>query len=217
LTLAKEGCNVVITSRSKDQLDQVSGELKKSNAGFLSLPLDLSRKEDIDFLADRTIKEFKSIDILINNAAMLYSTPFMDLSEEMWDKTFDINLKAVFLLSRKVLKLMCSQKKGYIINISSTAALGVPPAIAAYGISKLAVSGLSQVLYETGKEHGVKVSTIYPGMTDTGMLRNFNPPVESKKWMLPEDITGCVMFLLKQSERVVIKDIVPWAARHDQI
>ena len=217
LALAKEGCNVVITSRTKDQLDLVAEELKRNNAGFLSLALDLSKKEDIDILVDKTLKEFKSIDILINNASVLYCAPFLDLSEGIWDKTFDTNLKAVFLLSRKVLKLMCGQKKGYIINISSTAALGVPPAIAAYGISKLAVSGLSQVLYETGKEHGVKVSTIYPGMTNTEMLRGFNPPVESEKWMLPEDITGCVMFLLKQSERVVVKDIIPWAAKHDQI
>ena len=217
LTLAEEGCNVVITSRTKDQLDMVSERLKELNADFLSLPLDLSKKEDIDVLVDTTLKEFKSVDILINNASVLFAGPFLELSEEEWDKTFDVNLKAVFLLSQKALKLMCENKSGYIINISSTAAIEVPPVIAAYGISKLAVSGLSQVLYETGKEHGVKVSTIYPGMTDTEMLRSFNPPVDSKKWMMPEDITGCVMFLLKQSERVVIKDMVPWAAKHDQI
>ncbi|MHB1346000.1 MAG: SDR family oxidoreductase [Candidatus Humimicrobiaceae bacterium] len=217
LALAEEGCNVVITSRTKDQLDMVSERLKELNADFLSLALDLSKKENIDILVGRTLKEFKSIDILINNASILYAGPFLELSEEEWDKTFDVNLKAVFLLSQKALKLMCENKSGYIINISSTAALEVPPGIAAYGISKLAVSGLSQVLYETGKECGVKVSTIYPGMTDTEMLRSFNPPVDSKKWMMPEDITGCVMFLLKQSERVVIKDMVPWAAKHDQI
>ncbi|MCL6087229.1 MAG: hypothetical protein M1475_02345, partial [Actinobacteria bacterium] len=71
--------------------------------------------------------------------------------------------------------------------------------------------------YETGKGYGVKVSTIYPGMTDTQMLRDFNPPVDPKNWMLPEDIANCVLFLLKQSERVVVKDIIPWASRHDQI
>jgi len=217
LTLAKEGCNIVITSRTKDQLDKVAAQLEKNSAGFLSLALDMAKKEDIDILVDETLKKFKSIDILINNASVLYSEPFLESSDEVWDKTFNVNLKSVFLLSRKVLKLMCERKSGYIINISSTAALGVPPVIAAYGISKLAVSGLSQVLYETGKEFGVKVSTVYPGMTDTEMLRGFNPPVESKKWMMPEDITGCVTFLLKQSERVVIKDIIPWAARHDQI
>ncbi|MHB1376707.1 MAG: SDR family NAD(P)-dependent oxidoreductase, partial [Candidatus Humimicrobiaceae bacterium] len=60
LALAKEGCNVVITSRTKDQLDLVAEELKRNNAQFLSLALDLSKKEDIDILVDKTIKEFNS-------------------------------------------------------------------------------------------------------------------------------------------------------------
>ena len=112
---------------------------------------------------------------------------------------------------------MEKQKSGYIINISSTAALCVPPGIAAYGISKLGMSGLTQALYETAKKSKVKVSIIYPGMTDTQMLRGFNPPVDPEKWMLPEDISDCVVFLLKLSDRVIIKELTPWAVKHDQI
>lgn len=107
--------------------------------------------------------------------------------------------------------------KVVVINISSTAALQVPGALTSYGTSKVGLIGLSQALYETAKEYGVKVSVIYPGMTDTEMLRDFNPPVDPNRWMLPEDIVGCILFLLKQSDRVVVRDIVPWAARHDKI
>jgi 3-oxoacyl-[acyl-carrier protein] reductase len=217
VSLAREGCNVVVTSRTKKQLDEVSLELEKEGVGSYAVALDLLKKENIELLISKTLENFNSIDILINNASVMFSCPFLEMDEELWDKTMNLNLKSVFLLSQKVLKLMCNEKKGYIINISSTAGLGVPPGIAAYGISKLAVSGLSQALYEVGKSCGVKVSTIYPGMTDTQMLRDFNPPVDPKKWMLPEDITNCVLFLLKQSERVVIKDIIPWASKHDQI
>ena len=77
--------------------------------------------------------------------------------------------------------------------------------------------GLSQAMYEIGKEYGVKVSVIYPGMTDTQMLRGFNPPVDPEKWMAPEDISGCILFLLKQSSRIVVKELIPWAARYDKI
>ena len=87
----------------------------------------------------------------------------------------------------------------------------------AYGTSKAAVIGISQALYKEAKEYGVKVSTVYPGMTDTEMLRSLKVPVSPEKWMLPEDISNCVLFLLKQSKRVVIKDIIPWAFRHDKI
>lgn len=217
LALAKAGCNIVITSRTKAQLDEVAAELNKINIEFLSLTLDLSKKENIDLLFNETLRKFKKIDILINNAAVLYSIPFFELTEEIWDKTMNTNLKSVFLLSQKVLKHMCNNKNGYIINISSTAALGVKPLVAAYGISKLAISGLSQVLYDIGKSCNVKVSTVYPGMTDTEMLRDFNPPVSSDKWMLPEDISDCILFLLKQSNRIIVKDIIPWASKHDQI
>lgn len=79
------------------------------------------------------------------------------------------------------------------------------------------MAGLSQAMYEVGKEFGVKVSVIYPGMTDTEMLRGFSPPVEPEKWMLPEDISGCVLFLLKQNHRVAVKEIIPWARRYDKI
>ena len=161
--------------------------------------------------------QFNSIDVLINNAAVFYPSDLMDITEEQWDKTMNINLRSTFLLSQKILKILVKQRSGYIINISSTAALEVPPGIAAYGISKLAMVGLTQAMYEVGKDFGVKVSAIYPGMTDTEMLRGFSPPVDPGKWMKPEDISDCVIFLLKQSNRMVIKDIIPWARRHDKI
>jgi NAD(P)-dependent dehydrogenase (short-subunit alcohol dehydrogenase family) len=154
---------------------------------------------------------------LINNAAVLFASDILEVSGEEWDKTMDINLRSAFFLSQKVLKIMIEQKSGYIINISSTAALEVPPGIAAYGISKLAMTGMTQAMYEAGKEYGVKVSAIYPGMTDTEMLRGFDPPVAPDKWMKPEDISDCILFLLKQSDRMVVKDIIPWARRHDKI
>ena len=71
------------------------------------------------------------------------------------------------------------------------------------------MAGLTQAMYEIGKDFGVKVSAIYPGMTDTEMLRGFNPPVDTEKWMKPEDISDCVIFLLKQSDRMVIKILFP--------
>ena len=219
IALAKENCNVVLVSRTEAQLKDAINEIKKSDvkSKAIYIAADLSLKQDIDKVVQKTLEHFGNIDILINNAAFLSSSSFFDLSEEIWDKTLDINLKSVFLLSQKVMEIMVKNKTGYIINISSTAALQVPPTIAVYGISKKALIGLSEVLYEIGKESNVKVSTIFPGMTDTEMLRSFNPPVEHSKWMLPADITDCVLFLLKQSDRVVVKEIIPWASKHDQI
>jgi 3-oxoacyl-[acyl-carrier protein] reductase len=154
------------------------------------------------------MEKYNSLEILINNAGVHFASPFLETTEEEWDASMEIHLKAVFLLNQAVLKVMKEKKQGYIINISSTAALEVPSRASAYGISKLGVKGLTHALYETGKEYGVKVSVIYPGMTDTKMLRDINLPVDPSCWMLPEDIAGCVLFLLKQSDRIIIKELI---------
>jgi 3-oxoacyl-[acyl-carrier protein] reductase len=217
LRLAKEGCNLALVSRTGKQLEKVKEEIECINSKAIIFPGDISEKGSISKIIEETMEHFNSIDILINNAAVLFPSDFMEITEEEWDKTMNINLKSAFLLSQIILKIMVKRKSGYIINISSTAALEVPPGIAAYGISKLAMVGLTQAMYEVGKDFGVKVSAIYPGMTDTEMLRGFSPPVDPEKWMRPEDISDCVIFLLKQSDRMVIKDIIPWARRHDKI
>ncbi len=217
LDLAKEGCNVVISSRTKEELDATVAEIKKYGVGALGLQLDLSDEKNIDTLVDTTLRTFNTVDVLVNCAGILIPKPFLDVTVEEWDNHMDINLKATFLLSQKVLRVMKEKRSGYIINISSTVALGVPATHVCYGASKCGVVGLSQALYETAKEFRVKVSTVYPGITDTKMVRDINPPSKPEQWMLPEDISYCVMFLLKSSDRMVVKDIVPWSTGYDKI
>jgi len=217
LDLAKEGCNVVISSRTKDELDVTVAEIKEFGVGALGLQLDLSDEKNIDELVDTTLNTFKTIDILVNSAGIIIPKPFLDVTVEEWDKTMNINLKATFLVAQKVLRVMKEKRSGYIINISSTVALGVPATHASYGASKCGVVGLSQALYETAKEFGVKVSIVYPGITDTKMVRDINPPTKPEQWMLPEDISYCVMFLLKSSDRMVVRDLVPWSTGYDKI
>jgi 3-oxoacyl-[acyl-carrier protein] reductase len=217
LDLAREGCNIVITSRNLKELEEAAKDAEVFGVKTLALNLDLSDEKNIEKLVSETLIKFKNIDILINNAGVIFKNSFFDVSAEEWDATMNINLRTMFLLSQKVMKIMKKKMSGYIINISSTVAFGVPPDLAAYGVSKHGVIGLSEALYETGKEFGVKVSTIYPGITDTKMVRGLKPPTKPEQWMLPEDISNCAMFLLKQSERMIVKDIVPWSVGYDKI
>ena len=217
MDLAKEGCNLVVTSRSQDELDSLVKEANAAGASAMGLPLDLCQEENIDKLVNQTIAKFGVIDILINNHGVLYPEPFLEATLEHWDHTMSTNLRSVFLLSQKALRLMKKRRSGYIINISSVQALGVQPHVVAYGASKCGMVGLSQALYEAAKEYGVKVSIVYPGITDTKMVRDLHPPTKPEQWMLPEDISYCVLFLLKQSPRVVVKEIVPWSVGYDRI
>jgi 3-oxoacyl-[acyl-carrier protein] reductase len=216
-TLARKGCRVVIAARTEAQLRDAEREILSAGGQALAVPVDLARAGAVQHLVQAALDRFGTMDILINNAAVLHSTAFLDVAEEEWDTVMAVNLKAPFLLSQAALRIMKEKRAGHIINISSTAALEVPASLTTYGTSKKALIGLSEALYNTAKEYGVKVSLIYPGMTDTEMLRALNPPVDPSHWMQPEDIVGCVIFLLEQSDRVTVREIVPWAAKHDQI
>jgi len=217
ITLAGEGCNVVLVSRTQKEVQEVEKTIRNEGGEAFHLAADISKKKDIERVLNQTLKKYDSLEILVNNAGVHFASPFLETTEEEWEANMSVNLKAVFLLSQAALRVMKDGGLGYIINISSTAALEVPARASAYGISKLGVKGLTQALYETGKECGVKVSVIYPGMTDTKLLRDINLPVDPGCWMLPEDIAGCVLFLLKQSDRIVIRELIAWAARHDKI
>jgi 3-oxoacyl-[acyl-carrier protein] reductase len=215
--LAAHGCNVLLVSRTASQLEQTADKINSSGGNAVACPADLGKMENVHAVINTALRKFGGIDILINNAAILIPADYEDVTEEQWDQVMDVNLKAPFFLSQKVLPQMKKRGEGYIINISSTAALTVPTHSVTYGISKKALIGMSEALYEKAKGYNVKVSVIYPGMTDTEMLRGFNPPVPPEKWMKTEDIVGCILFLLMQSSRVVVKDIVPWSTKHDQI
>lgn len=217
LELAKAGCRLVLAARNEAELANTRREVEKMGAPAFAYASDLSGEKNIRDLVTQTLDKFKTLDILINNAGIILPKPFLEVTLEEWDRTMTINLRTVFLLSQLALNVMREKRSGYIINISSTVALGVPPQLCSYGASKLGMVGLAHSLYETAKEYGVKVSTVYPGITDTQMVRDINPPTQPEQWMLPEDIAYCVMFLLKQSDRMIVKDIIPWSTGYDRI
>lgn len=217
LDLAKDGCNIVAASIISEQVDQTVKEAKQYGIKAIGFAKDLSDPSNVSGLVNKTIDEFGRIDILINCAAIIIQKWFTDETVEEFDRTMAINLRAMFILGQTVLNKMIKQEDGYIINISSTAAIVVPPTISSYGISKKGVLGLTEAMYEAGKKHNVKVSTILPGVTNTEMVRGLFPNDSPDQWMLPEDISYCVRFLLNQSKRMIVKEIVPWAVGHDVI
>lgn len=218
LALAKEGCHILAAARDEQRLDGLKAQTQAFGVRCETAAVDLRRMSDIQKLLSTAEKSFGTIDILINNAGVIYSDGITGVTEEQWDETMVVNLKAQFFLAQGALACMKNNTDGgYIINISSTVALGAKPGVTSYSVSKYGVMGMSEALYQEAKSFGVKVSTIYPGVTDTEMLRSQDMPCGPSQWMLPEDIADCALFLLKTSSRMVIKDIVPWSTGYDQI
>lgn len=218
LALAKEGCSIVAGARDELRLNELKAQVEALGTKCETAIVDLRRMSDLKALLSAAQNTFGTVDILINNAGVIFNDGVAGVTEEQWDATMDVNLKAQFFLAQGALELMKNNPNGgYIINISSTVAFGAKPGVTSYSVSKYAVTGMSEALYQDAKSFGVKVSTIYPGVTDTEMLRGQDMPCGPSQWMLPEDIADCTLFLLKSSRRMVVKDIVPWSTGYDQI
>ncbi len=218
LALAKEGCNIVAAARDEQRLNELKAQAQAFGVRCETAAVDLRRMSDIHKLLGMAEKAFGTVDVLINNAGVIFNDGVAGVTEEQWGATMDVNLKAQFFLAQGALAYMKNNPGGgYIINISSTVAFGAKPGVTSYSVSKYGVMGMSEALYQEAKSFGVKVSTIYPGVTDTEMLRSQDMPCGPSQWMLPEDIADCALFLLKSSSRMIVKDIVPWSTGYDKI
>src|SRR5687768_11925673 len=177
LLLLQNGLNVIISSRSQQSVDNVIQEIhdkfpsKKENV--LGLKCDVSKHSEVKTLVDVSVKRFGRIDVLVNNAGIVYFKSIMDTTEEEWDKTVDTNLKGVFLFTKEVLPYMIENKSGgVIINVSSGAGKYGFPNLSAYCASKFGVIGLTESVAKEVTDYNVKIMAICPGRVDTKMIKD---------------------------------------------
>lgn len=172
---ADAGANVVVCSRNLEACQQISDSLKAKGVRSLALKCDVSNPEEIQYVVDETIKEFGRIDILVNNSGVSWGAPALEMPADKWDKVMNINLKAVFLFSQAVGKVMKEQRSGKIINIASIAGLGgqdptVMDAIG-YSTSKGAVISFTKDLAVKLAPYNIHVNAIAPGFFPTKMAK----------------------------------------------
>jgi NAD(P)-dependent dehydrogenase (short-subunit alcohol dehydrogenase family) len=213
LGLAKAGASVVVTSRTQKEIDAVVEEIGKSGGKALAMVTDLTVNDQLENLVQATVKEFGKIDILVNNAARSFLRSLMDLREDGWDKVFNTNLKAVWLLSRLVARKMMEQKSGRIINITTVGAEKAELGMAAYGCSKAALKMLTRCMAREWAQFGIQVNAVGPGLTKTDFSKPIwsNPEVAKHvsaaipmgRLAEPEEIVGSVLFLASDAARFI--------------
>ena len=218
LGLAEAGANVAICSRNQAELDAVADEIRAKGAKALAVVTDLTVHAQLENLVNTTIKEFDRIDILVNNAARSFLRGLLDLREDGWDKCFNTNVKAVWLLSRLVAHPMIAQKSGRIINITTVGADKAEAGMAAYGCSKAALKHLTRCMAKEWAQLGINVNAVAPGFTRTDFSKPIwsNPEVEqiiSKmipkgKIGEPEDVVGAVLFLASEFANYITGDTI---------
>jgi NAD(P)-dependent dehydrogenase (short-subunit alcohol dehydrogenase family) len=213
LGLAQSGASVVVASRTQKEIEGTAEEIRKMGGKALAIVTDLTANDQMENLVNATVKEFGRIDILVNNAARSFLRSLLDLREDGWDKVFNTNVKAVWLLSRLVARKMIEQKGGRIINITTVGAEKAELGMAAYGCSKAALKMLTRCMAREWAQHGILVNAVGPTLTRTEFSKPIwsNPEVAKHvaaaiplgRLAEPEEMVGSVLFLASDAAQFI--------------
>lgn len=166
--LAGERMNLVLAARSADKLQSLADELSQTGIRAMTAPTDVRETSELKELVERTVNEFGSIDVLVNNAGIEAFRRYHEIDVEQIRRTIDVNLTATLILTRLVLPTMRESGRGHIVNISSTAGKHGPAYGAAYGASKAGMIALTESLRGEYHGSGISASVICPGFTNSG-------------------------------------------------
>ncbi len=171
IALAWSGADVALVARSEEELEGTEQEVSKVGRRALVLPTDLANAEEIAAAVERTVGEFRRVDVLVNAAGTDAPGTVEELDVGGWDRTLSVNLRAPFLLSKAVFPHMRGANGGIIVNVSSVAGKKGWANASAYCASKFGLTGLAEALADEGRGHGIRALVLYPG----AMATNWGP------------------------------------------
>lgn len=196
--LCEKGFTVVASGRNEEKLSAL-----KQETGCEVVAADLSDAEQTVSLFNKAIELVGTIDVLINNAGMISrKCPIEEFTLEEFEEQYAINLRAPALLSREALKAMKPNKSGQIINVVSTAAKRANETMSIYSAMKQGLAGFSAILMKEAQPHGIKVTSLFPGGTDT----NFRE-AERPEYMHPASVAKAVTQVLELPSDVVMHEM----------
>ena len=218
LALSESGAHVVVVSRTLSDIEATAKEIQENGVKSLPIAVDVTKEEDVVRMVETILREFKTIDILVNNVGTFIGGPLLELSMDDWHKTLEINLTSTYLCSKLVGKHMVEKQKGKIINISS--ALGVFGArdSGAYCASKGGVIQLTKALAIEWAKYNINVNSIAPYSLETEKTRTMLEDEKVKKALIskiplgrigqPSDVSGTVVFLASKASDYITGQVL---------
>jgi NAD(P)-dependent dehydrogenase (short-subunit alcohol dehydrogenase family) len=197
--LVARGARVAVFARSAEKLAALAG---RHGERMLAVTGDVAAADDIERLFAATEERFGACDVLVNNAGMIDRKPFVDVTPEAWDRMFAVNVRGVYLATRRALPSMLASGGGTIVNVGSISGVPGPekfPGFAAYNASKAAVIALTEALAVEVKASGVRVNCVSPGSVDTPMWAEASGGAPAA--MTPEEIAESILFLASSRSR----------------
>jgi len=202
--LAKEGAHVVLVARSRDHLATASRELVNLGLKASIEVADITDPTQADRVIKSTVSQFGRLDILVNNAGMGYFKPALEMSLKELDEMWNLNVRAVFVVTKAALPHMIANKWGVIVNISSLAGKNSFKGGTGYSATKWALRGFASSLMLEVREHNVRVISIFPGSVDTSFSAMNK---RGERITQPEDVASAVVFAVTAPERSMFSEI----------
>lgn len=216
LLLAKYGAKVVLAARRKERLEKLASEITSQGGEALVVVADVAVQSDVERIAEKTLKRYGRIDVLINNAGIMPQATLDKLKVEEWDKMIDINVKGVLYGIAAVLPTMQQQHSGHIINLSSVAGLRVAAGRGTvYSGTKFAVKAISEGLRAEVAKDNIRVTTLYPGAVESELKYGSSDPEASaniqafyKAYEIPaSSVARAIAYAINEPEEVAINEI----------
>ena len=214
--LAKIGAHVVFGDINLKNAEKSAEDVFASGGKASAILLNVTDPENVKVAFDSIKSEFKSLDILINNAGITKDGLFVRMKEDDWDSVLAVNLKGSFLCGQQAAKHMMKQRQGAIVNIASIVGIMGNAGQANYSASKAGLIGLTKTMARELAPRNITVNAIAPGFIDTEMTRVLDEKIKDKlveqiplsRLGLPEDIAHSVVFLVSSSSSYITGQVL---------
>jgi len=214
---AAAGANVVLVARSGAALDDVVQAITAAGGSAVAIPADVTDHAVTIAVMEQALATLGRIDALVNTVGTnIKNRALSDLTPESWREMLAVNLTTAFNLTQAVVPIMHRQDDGLIVHVSSSAAKKPDPSGVAYQATKAGLVGLAHGTMEEERQHGIRTSVIFPGLTDTPMVLKRpipTPPDVLARALQPEDVAAAVMFILGLPARAHVPELLLYPSR----
>ncbi len=207
---AKDGAKIVLWDLREEDLSKAAEELRGLGAEVYTYVCDVTKRDMVYETAEKVKKEVGFVDILDNNAGIVFGGPLWEVDDEKLFKTIDVNVNGIIWCTKAFLPDMMERNEGHIIMMASAAGLLGVPGLAAYCASKHAVIGLSDSLRvelkKIGKT-GIKITIVCPSFVKTGMFEGVKPPLLNP-WLTPEGMAKKIYNAVLKEKPYVLEPFI---------
>lgn len=217
IAAAEAGAHVVLAARDAAALEQIAASIKQKGGSALAIATDMLKRDEIDRLLETTLQTYGRITTVVYSVGTNLPRRTIDeLTAESWANMMAINLTTAFHLTQAIVPIFRKQEEGLLIYISSSSAKKPDRSGISYQTGKAGIVGLAHGTMEEEREHGIRTTVIFPGLTDTPMVLKRpapTPPEVMARALQPEDVADACLFVMGLSARAHVPELTLYPSR----